>query len=318
MVSGESLWAISAYFNPCNYRSRKRNYRIFHEALQVPLLTVEYVQGSTPQLESCDAEILLRLPGETVLWHKERLLNIAVEHLPDDCEYVAWLDCDVVFERDDWAVEVSRMLADYQLVQLFSSAVYLSKSATARMDFDSQEIPFASLVKYLETVSPHWKQRIFQETGLSRRLKYVPGLAWAASRKTLEVCGFYDAMVMGGGDKAMSNAAYGFIEELCQAFTLNDHHKQHYKKWATRFYREVAGSVSCVDQRVYHLWHGDAKNRRYCQRHSELYSTGFDPSRDLETHSATKCWKWANQNPALQELVENHFVLRHEDGIHSR
>ena len=96
------LWAITSYFNPAGYRNRLENFRKFRRRLAVPLLAVEFRYGERFELEDGDADLLLRLPGRDVLWQKERLLNVAMTHLPAECTAVASLDCDVVFERDDW------------------------------------------------------------------------------------------------------------------------------------------------------------------------------------------------------------------------
>ena len=96
------LWTIAAYFNPCGYKSRLDNYERFREQLKTPLLTVELAFEEPFELEPTAADILIQRRGESVMWQKERLLNIALDHLPAECEAVAWLDCDVLFSRADW------------------------------------------------------------------------------------------------------------------------------------------------------------------------------------------------------------------------
>ncbi len=96
-MSDGRLWAVTAYFNPCRYRTRLENFRTFRERLAVPLVAVELVYGGRPELEAGDANVLVRVEGHNVLWQKERLLNVALSLLPDRCEAVAWVDCDLVF-----------------------------------------------------------------------------------------------------------------------------------------------------------------------------------------------------------------------------
>jgi len=93
-----TLWGITCYFNPVGYRRRLDNYRIFRQRLKVPLVAVELSFDKKFQLASADADILVQLHGSAVLWQKERLLNVALKSLPQVCDKVAWLDCDIVFE----------------------------------------------------------------------------------------------------------------------------------------------------------------------------------------------------------------------------
>ena len=60
----------------------------------------------------------LQLRTDTVLWHKEALLNILVNRLPPHVKKIAWLDSDIFIEDDDWAKKLSRELDHYKIVQL--------------------------------------------------------------------------------------------------------------------------------------------------------------------------------------------------------
>src|SRR5262249_12525798 len=117
--SAGNLWAITCYFNPIGYQRRLENYHTFRQHLAVPLVTVELAFNGAFQLQRGDADILVQLRGGDVLWQKERLLNLALKLLPDNCDKVAWLDCDVVFESDDWAARASHALDDFALLHLF-------------------------------------------------------------------------------------------------------------------------------------------------------------------------------------------------------
>src|SRR5262245_3945888 len=79
------LWAITAYFNPVGYARRLANYRVFRAHLPIPLLTVELAIGRDAELTAADADVLVQLRTDAVLWHKERLLNIALVRLPQCC-----------------------------------------------------------------------------------------------------------------------------------------------------------------------------------------------------------------------------------------
>src|SRR5262245_46174241 len=114
-----NLWAITCHFNPVGYHRRLQNYHTFRQHLAVPLVTVELAFNGSFELRGSDADILVQLRGGDVLWQKERLLNLALKSLPDSCDKVAWLDCDVVFESQDWAVRANQALDDFGLLHLF-------------------------------------------------------------------------------------------------------------------------------------------------------------------------------------------------------
>lgn len=88
-MSAPSLIAITAFFNPTRSRRRLGNFRTFRAALRVPLIAVELSYGADYELGDADAEVLIRRRGRDVLWQKERLLNLALEHVPSGTRAVA-------------------------------------------------------------------------------------------------------------------------------------------------------------------------------------------------------------------------------------
>ena len=120
------MWAITSYFNPLGSRRRLSNYRPFRANLTIPLVTVELSFNGVFELEKNDADILIQLSGAALLWQKERLLNLALKAVPTDVEHIAWLDCDVILKRKDWAAEAKKQLQELNVVQLFSEAVFLN------------------------------------------------------------------------------------------------------------------------------------------------------------------------------------------------
>ena len=122
------MWALTTYFNPVRYKRRLSNYRIFRSNLSIPLVTVELSFDGEFELTKNDADVLIQLSGGAVLWQKERLLNIGIKSIPSAVENFAWIDCDILFGRSDWAKEAEEQLNErYSIVQLFSKAIYLNK-----------------------------------------------------------------------------------------------------------------------------------------------------------------------------------------------
>ena len=95
------MLTVTSYFNPMRLRRRLANYQTFRSRLDVPLVTVELAFDGQFELTSSDADHLIQLSGGDIMWQKERLLNIALEAVPDKVEDLAWIDCDLVFESPE-------------------------------------------------------------------------------------------------------------------------------------------------------------------------------------------------------------------------
>ena len=211
-VGGVRLWAITSYFNPVGYRRRLSNYRTFRANLAVPLVTVELSFDGRFELTDDDADILIQLSGGAVLWQKERLLNIAIQSVPQNAKNIAWLDCDVIFERPDWMDEAEQKLSEASVVQLYSELVDLGPDGyRANVQHHDVRLTGHSIVSAIN--SSGLKQLdAAVESGKDIRQPFPFGMAWAARRKILEGHGLYDAMIIGGGDRAMVHAMYGQFE----------------------------------------------------------------------------------------------------------
>lgn len=309
MSGQDSLWAITAYFNPMGFRRRRANYSAFRERLNVPLLAVELAYGADFELEEGDADVLIRLRGRDVMWQKERLLNVAVDALPPRCRNVVWTDCDIVFEADDWADGVSSLLERFVLVQAFSRVAHLSPRA---LPADTKPAilrtqPSAALAIASGTRGPHR----FGRPTLHGPGSTNNGVAWAMRRELLDEHGFYDACIVGGGDLAMVCAAQGCFEVATR--NMSDQQMEHYLAWARPYHEMVGAEIGFMDGMVFHLWHGAVNDRRYRRRHDGLRRLGFDPVEDI-AHPENGVWRWCSTKPDLHAYVSDYFASRKEDG----
>src|ERR1017187_517037 len=98
----DPLWVVTSYYNPAGYKRRLQNFKTFRRHLNAPLMVVELAKAGRHQLSKDDGNIVLSLTGEDRIWQKERLLNIGIAQLPRHVEYVAWVDCDVIFDDENW------------------------------------------------------------------------------------------------------------------------------------------------------------------------------------------------------------------------
>ena len=314
MVDSHSteLWAITSYFNPVGYRRRLENYRTFRQRLKVPLVAVELSLDERFQLASGDADILVQLHSSSVLWQKERLLNVALKSLPDACDKVAWLDCDIVFESDDWIERTSRALDECALVHLFHERNELPVDFTpGNPDLWTTTMKAHSVVYQLATGETTAADAAVPG-GILRRS--ASGLAWASTRDILEEHGLYDACIIGSGDKAVLSAALGVSNEFARALEMNPRRTEHYLAWAEPYFNTVRGRVGYIPGRIFHLWHGDLINRRHQARHRPFAQFDFDPYTDVAL-DANGCWRWNSEKTEMHTFMRHYFESRQEDGM---
>ena len=303
----DGFGVITCYFNPNRYRSKLRNYLLFRESLrasEMPCLTIECLfPGQSSDLpDSMDVQTVF---ARDTMWQKERLLNLAIARLPEKWSTVAWLDCDVLFENRNWALEAVEQLHRHAVVQPFSEVVRLPQGETWGQHGEERWDGFAAIVKE----NPNQLLR-----GDFARHGHT-GFAWAAHRELLSRHGLYDGCIAGSGDHMMAHAFAGDWTGDCidRILGANNRHRAHFSDWAQDAYRSIRAKVSYVPGSVFHLWHGDTANRRYVLRNSELASFNFDPFTDLRT-SDGGCWEWASDNPALHAWAGEYFANRKEDG----
>jgi len=307
------LWGIATCFNPAGYRNKYDHLQQFSASVRqdgLKLLLIELcLRGAESVLRDDVADLVIRLHSETILWHKERLFNIALAALPDSCDKVAWLDTDLLWENRDWVHETAQLLNRYVVIQPFQFACWLPKGV--------QEIPSDDDLNTIGIeVLPASAYSQLTSSDPSAIMGH-PGFAWVARRSLLARHGFYDRCILGGGDWAMTWAMFrnediwpgrGWSNALHSPALERD-----LRAWSSGFNRDVQGSVYFTPGRVFHLWHGEKKNRRYLLRSVILRDANFDPALDValdESH----CWCWKSNKPDLHRRVEEYFYSRKEEG----
>ena len=291
-----------------------KNYKLFRANLGTPLVAAELSFDGNFELDEDDADILIQISGGAIIWQKERLLNLAIKSVPADVNTIAWVDCDVIFERLDWVDAANEQLKELNVVQLYSDLVDLHQGSEAT------EFGHAST-----TGAARGAVSLIHEKGL-KHADIAPllergraaggqsmGLAWAAKRRIMEDHGLYDAMIAGAGDRALVGTMYGQIQKVAQVFEFNNARAEHYFKWARPYYEDIDERIGFIPGRIFHLWHGELANRKTLERHRLLARFGLEPDADLVV-GANGAWQWKRSRPDLEEFFVNYFKNRAEDG----
>ncbi len=310
-----TTWVVTAYFNPFADSYRLLNYRLFRSALRaqgVSLLTIEHANVfGEYELNSDDAECLVRVDGGSILWQKERLINLAIEKLPKECDKVVWLDSDVVFLNPQWLEETSMLLQRYKVVQPFSLVVHLPKDAS---NFDPCDASTFCSNTELQT------GLFFREIELKgfrnkssrgdpqHRPWGMPGLAWAARRELLEELPLYERAIIGGGDAIFAKGVLGRIgASPFREFPTPL--KTDALRYARNLEQEVAGSATYRDGTILHLWHGESISRKYRSRYRILNRHNFEPHTDVHVNNGAPL-TWSSDKSSLQSSVEQYLESR--------
>jgi hypothetical protein len=302
-----TLHAITTYFNPCGYKSRRANYDRFRSALDnagVPCLTVEAAFGDAPfDLEPALGVVQLRT--DSLLWQKERLLNLAASWLPRRVTSVAWLDADILFQNTDWPKDLRRALTRAPVAQLWSTCHRLGPFDAIT---DDRVVSFAQRMQSSRSLLDVGRYDAHGHTGY----------AWAMRRDIFDSVGLYEGGVVGNADHFLGHAIYDCYNH-CIVNALKHDAKQieHLRSWGERFYARVRGQLAVVPGEIEHLWHGDLADRQYFSRMHVITDLGYNPWTDIVA-PAGRPLEWSDgtrsTKPELCNYFNHYFQSRKEDG----
>ena len=132
------LNVIIVISNPCLYAKRYILLKEFvkrfeEEESNVELFIVEMIYNNQRFIiTDKNNKKHLQLKTETPIWHKENMVNLGVKYLlPINWKAFAWIDADIEFENNSWALDTLKILNGYKdVVQLFSHCVDMDHDET--------------------------------------------------------------------------------------------------------------------------------------------------------------------------------------------
>ncbi len=307
--ANERFWGITTIFNPQQYSNKISNYRKFRGASKkqgLNLITVELAFGNDKfALNKKDADILIQVRGNSVMWQKERLMNIALKNLPKSCDKIAWIDADIIFTDNCWIEKASKLLEKYKVIQLFDSAIKMSRgkdyvnpqeAGFSNSFFDEDKKSVAVVFNYLN------KKQAFGQYGY----------AWAARREVFEGMGFYDRAILGSGDLILNDAFFQDIPKRNQYLDFSDLMLKDINLWQDKIKKIVQGNVGYLPGTLLHLWHGSSVVRGYKARYIHSKKYNFDPNFDIKLNPYG-VWEWASDKNNFHEFIRRYFMIRNEE-----
>jgi hypothetical protein len=309
--SQRNFWVVCALTNPQRYRSRYELYREFEAhvlASGANLLTVEGVLGDRPS--EIDGPHVHRVQLFDELWSKENLINIGIQRLPTNWQYVAWIDADVQFTRRDWIEEATHVLQHYKVAQMFSHAIDLGPHGEHSQTIDgfvwswinNKPRPYSEQAKNLY-LHPIWH----------------PGYAWCARREAIDALGgLMDHAILGSADHHMAHALIGDVHEYWRGTDgrpfSSPGYVRHLDAWETRAETHIRRNVGYVPGTIVHGWHGSKVHRRYGSRWEILKRYAYDPDQDIK-----RDWqgviRFTDRGERMRNDFREYFRSRNEDSV---
>jgi len=293
------LYIIAVISNPAKFNTRYKLFNEFCERIKnennIVLVTLELQQGLRPFIT--DATIKLRTNYE--IWYKENLINIAVQHLPSNWEYMAWIDADIEFQNKNWVSDTIDQLQTYKIVQLFSHAIDLG------IKKETLQVHTGFAYQYVNGET--WKEAKYGNF-------WHPGYAWAITRKAYDdIGGLMEFPILGSADNHMSLSFIGMVNR-----SLNNQLHENYKTLAYIFQdrceRHIKRNIGFVHGTILHHFHGNKVDRKYQDRWKILIDNKFDPLRDLKK-DCNNLWQLEDIKIKLRDDIIMYFRQRNEDSI---
>lgn len=307
----KNLFIVTVLFNPFDFESHKKKYRAFEQYVRwsgAHLTTVEIAYADRPfehTQEGNPDHVQLRTTD--VLWHKERGLNLGIQHVMKkypSAKYIGWFDDDVRLANPHWVEDTIKALHHYCVIQPFSQAVNLNPL------FEEQWNCLGRIKHFIKHRGFHQKP----EKPLAYTAGGHPGLAWAARRETLEqLGGLIDMGVTGSGDTYMANALMGDVIFNSKP-GMSDGFKKMLIIWQKRCDQYVKKNIGFVPGLIMHYWHGKSGVRGYDKRWDIACFHKFDPYEDIEL-APNGLYRWTGNKPELAHDLRLSSMNRNEDSI---
>jgi hypothetical protein len=266
----EKLNVIIVISNPCLYAKRyillkEFVKRIEEEEEHVNLFIVEMIYENQKFIVTDKKnKNHLQVKTDVPIWHKENMINLAVKYLlPSNYKAFAWVDADIEFENNSWAMDTLKILNGCKdVVQLFSHCVDMSNENTNLNIFNSFGYSFNKEKKFTTKGQDYWH----------------PGYAWAITKKAYDkIGGIYDKGILGSGDSIMALSFINKAESMNNINYSNDYNNSmlEYQLKASKL------RLGYVPGVIRHYYHGSKKNRQYTERWKLLMKHNYSPIEHL-------------------------------------
>lgn len=275
------------FFNPAKSKRILMNYYYTLNRLQnLPVYTLE-LAFKDEKHEIPSSKTVFHVRSNSYMFHKERMCRVLETKIPKKFKKLVFMDADLFFSTPDWYSQMSKKLDDFDVVQGFEMAHWL-------------DLTYKNIITSRPTI-------VLNTTGTYSH-HYHPGFIWAFRREYYNKVGFFDYAVTGSGDvlacSKYLNIHDGAIRMASCPSSFADAYLEYCKGPTPR--------VSYLEKvRVFHLYHGSEKNRKYRNRHDLLINV--EPIQDLLYLNNDDVYEWKDENYSKGMLKI--FTERNDDSV---
>jgi hypothetical protein len=292
---------VMVMFNACDSARIVQNWLFVWNRLVsagIPVFGVELLYPwQKPALS--DAVKTLTVRSDSVMFHKEKLVERLMREVPASYTKICYMDCDVVFHRPDWYDAVSAALDKIAVVQPFSRCYWLGP------DLRTSLITRNSAAAEIDQI------RSAHATGGSDRLSGNPGFAMAMQRSVQH----FPWAIVGGGDAVFFRGVNGLVGEFANPRMS----KLMAESWTTWTATSGVGTAGCIEGDISHLWHGPVSGRQYYDRYAQFIKAvpaSVSDIRELLVENTDGVWSWKPEyKSALNKMMLHYFAGRDDDSM---
>jgi hypothetical protein len=296
------LNVIVVISNPCLYAKRYILFkeflkRIEEEEQHVSVYVVELIYKNQKFIITDNKnKNHLQIKTDVPIWHKENMINLGVKYLlPKNYKAFAWIDADLEFENNSWALDTLKILnGSKDVVQLFSHCVDMDKNCDNLTVHNSFGYSYNKNKKYSVKSKDFWH----------------PGYAWAITRSAYEkIGGLYDKGILGSGDSIM---ALSFINKCKDIQNIN--YSDDYNNSMMMFQDNAKMlRLGYTPGIIRHHYHGSKKNRNYTERWKILMEHKYSPITHLTYDEVGILIPTKELTDKFITDIYNYFLERKED-----
>lgn len=302
----EGLHVIAVCSNPVRFKSRYKLFKDFHTRMQddhgIDPYVVELGYGKRAfEVSQTDHPRHIQLRTTHELWHKENMINIAMQQIAiDNPNYwgVVWIDADIQFINRTWLQETYHQLQHYDFVQCFDTAIDLgpdNETLEVHRGFVwcyDQCLPFGN------AYSPFWH----------------PGYCWAARREAIDkLGGLLEHGILGAGDHHMALALIGKAKWSLPG-KIHPNYTKMVMDWEENAETYIKRNIGYVKGTILHHYHGPKAARKYVERWDILVKHKYDPTKDVK-YDTQGILQLSDQKIGLRDDIRKYFRQRKEDAI---
>ena len=300
MKANDTLYLLVSYFNYNSNKSRERNIYTFIEKnsnSKVKIVVIEAIYNNCNQLKDLSSQVFLHLKYNVKhpISLQDNLINVGINKIPKDWQYLAWIDSDVIFNNENWADNILKELQDKDIVHCFKEADFLNQDGTpSNFNFLSECYTHINNIKYFDM---HQRSHC--------------GFVWALKRSFYEqIKEIFDYSIIGSNDVVMNLVV---LKKSLEDYFLNSGYSKEYIDLVTEYYnRKKEVKFTFIDNKITHLWHGDINNRNYHLRKSILKKYQFNPNQHI-LKNEDGIIELTEKGLIMLPYIKNYFELKEKE-----